>query len=404
MTSHGPTRRTRPADTVNGVTGGLVTRRLRPVDLYAVDAVLAVVVGGLLCAYAALESPPDGSAHEPVWVSVLTGLVIGLPLAVRRRRPIAVAVVISLASSAALMTGVIPDFAAAAPAFALALAFYIVAVSAPLEQSLAAGTGCLALVCGALAASAGDLWTAGGAVAYGSLMIVPAWLIGWTLRERRAYAARHSEQLVRQAATEERLRVARELHDVVAHTISLIVVKASVGNHVAEASPQHAREALRVIEATGRGAMLEMRRVLGMLRDDTPYAPAPGLDDLPKLAEQAGMGGVDVRLDVRRDDSDAAALPETVGLSVYRIVQEAVTNVVKHAAPATCRATITVEPGEVRIEVTDDGRRPARAAGTGHGLIGMRERVGLHRGDFAAGPRTGGGFTVTARLPYGSAV
>jgi signal transduction histidine kinase len=89
---------------------------------------------------------------------------------------------------------------------------------------------------------------------------------------------------------------------------------------------------------------------------------------------------------------------------VYRIVQEAVTNVVKHAAPATCCATITVEPGEVRIEVTDDGRRPARAAGAGHGLIGMRERVGLHRGDFAAGPRTGGGFTVTARLPYGSAV
>ena len=106
-----------------------------------------------------------------------------------------------------------------------------------------------------------------------------------------------------------------------------------------------------------------------------------------------------MQLDVRRDEP-AGAVPESVGLAVYRIVQEAVTNVVKHAAPAACRATVTVRPDEVRVEVTDDGRRPVLPAGSGHGLIGMRERVALHGGEFSAGPRSGGGFAVTASLPY----
>jgi signal transduction histidine kinase len=390
------------------VTALLLTRRLRPVDLYALDALLALAVGGALCAYAALEAPLYGGVREPGWVSVLTGLVIGLPLAARRRWPVAMAGAISLAAVVALMTGVIPHFAAAAPAFALALAFYTLAVSTPLRRSLPAALGCLAALGAGLALSAGDQWSAAGAVAYVILMIVPAWLIGWTLRERRAAAAEQSRQLMRQATAEERLRVARELHDVVAHTMSLIAVKAAVGNHVAEASPREAHDALRVIEETSRGALAEMRRVLGALRDDTPYAPAPGLSDLPRLAEQATIGGVEVRLEVRRDAPDgtstrspAPVLPEPVGLSVYRIVQEAVTNVVKHAAPATCHATVAIGAGEVRIEVTDDGRRPVRPTGVGHGLIGMRERVALHEGEFAAGPRPGGGFAVTARLPYG---
>ncbi|MEW2477680.1 ATP-binding protein [Micromonospora gifhornensis] len=120
---------------------------------------------------------------------------------------------------------------------------------------------------------------------------------------------------------------------------------------------------------------------------------------MPVLARQAAIGGVDVRLDVRREEP-AGAVPESVGLAVYRIVQEAVTNVVKRAAPAACRATVTVTAGEVRGEVTDDGGRPVLAGGKGHGLIGMRERVALHGGEFRAGPRVGGGFAVTARLPY----
>lgn len=381
------------------MTAPLLTRRLRPVDLYIVDAVLAMAVGGLLCPYAALESPLHGGIREPLWVSVLVGMALGLPLAVRRRWPIPVAAVISGSAAAALITGVIPNFAAAAPAVAISVSFYTVAVSTTTRRSLISAAACLALVSVALVLTAGDLWSRTGAVLYAAVMIVPAWVIGWLLRERRALAARQGERLVRQAAAEERLRVARELHDVVAHTLSLIVVKAAVANHIAETDPREAGAALRVIEETGRNALTDVRRVLGTLREDTPYAPMPGLDELPMLAQQAAIGGVDVRLDVRREEP-AGAVPESVGLAVYRIVQEAVTNVVKHAAPAACRATVTVTPREVRIDVTDDGRRPVQIGGEGHGLIGMRERVTLHGGEFHAGPRFGGGYAVTASLPY----
>ncbi|WP_233583831.1 sensor histidine kinase [Micromonospora sp. CV4] len=377
----------------------LLSRRLRPMDLYILDAVLAVAVGGLLCPYAALESPLHGGVREPLLVSVLVGMTLGLPLAVRRRWPVPVAIAISSISTVALVTGVIPNFAAAAPAFAIGLSFYTVAVSTATRRSMICAAGCLALVSVALVLTAGDLWSRTGAVAYAAVMIAPAWLIGWLIRERRALAARQGEHLIRQATTEERLRVARELHDVVAHTLSLIVVKAAVANHVAEADPREAGAALRVIEETGRTALTDIRRVLGVLREETSYAPAPGLDELPGLAERATIGGVDVRLDIRREEPDGA-VPESVGLAVYRIVQEAVTNVVKHAAPAACRATVTVTPGEVRVEVIDDGRRPIGVIGEGHGLVGMRERVAVHGGDFRAGPRAGGGFAVTARLPY----
>lgn len=363
------------------------------------DAVLSVAVGGLLGPYAALESPLHGGVREPLWVSVLVGMALGLPLAVRRRWPITVAVVISCVATVALITGVIPNYAAAAPGLAIGLSVYTVAVSTAMRRSLLCGAGCLALVSVALVFTESDLWSGTGAVGYAAVMIAPAWMIGWLVRERRALAARQSEHLVHQAAAEERLRVARELHDVVAHTLSLIVVKAAVANHVAEADPRQAGDALRVIERTGRTALTDIRRVLGALREDTPYAPTPGLDELPVLARQAAIGGVDIRLDVRREEP-AAAVPESVGQAVYRIVQEAVTNVVKHAAPAACETTVTVTPYEVRVEVTDDGRRPVLTGGQGHGLIGMRERVALHGGEFHAGPRSGGGFAVTASLPY----
>ncbi|MFY1597905.1 sensor histidine kinase [Micromonospora sp. WMMD737] len=381
------------------MTALLLTRRLRPTELAVVDAVLAVAVGGLLGPYAALESPLHGGVREPLWVSVLVGMALGLPLAVRRRWPITVAVVISSVATVTLVTGVIPNYAAAAPGLAIGLSVYTMAVSTTTRRSVLCGAGCLVPVSVALVLTASDLWSRTGAVGYAAVMIAPAWMIGWLVRERRALAARQGEYLVRQAAAEERLRVARDLHDVVAHTLSLIVVKAAVATHVAEADPREAGAALRVIEETGRNALTDVRRVLGALREGTPYAPTPGLDELPALARQAAIGGVDVRLDVRREEP-AGTVPESVGLAVYRIVQEAVTNVVKHAAPAACRATVTVTPREVRVEVTDDGRRPVLAGGEGHGLIGMRERVTLHGGEFSAGPRADGGFAVTASLPY----
>ncbi|MEV8516979.1 sensor histidine kinase [Dactylosporangium sp. NPDC051484] len=377
----------------------LLTRRMRPVDAFLLDVFVGMVAAVLLCGYAALESPMDGGVREPLWVSCLTGVLIGLPVAVRRRWPAGVAVVVTGVSAVALATGVIPDYAAAAPAFTVSLVSYTVGLLVPQRRSIVTAIGCLAAMSAALIIAADQLWSGIGAVVFSAAMITPGWLIGWIVRERRAYAAWHSDQLVRQAATEERVRVARELHDVVGHTLSLIAVKASVAVHVAEQRPQETLDALRVIDRTSREALGEIRHLLGMLRDDTPYAPPPGLDDLPALTAAASAGGVEVHLDVRADGPSAAAVPEAMGLSVYRIVQEALTNVVKHAAPATCRATVAVGAGTVHVEVTDDGRRPVRTGGAGHGLIGMRERVGLHGGTFAAGPRPGGGFVVTALLP-----
>jgi signal transduction histidine kinase len=203
--------------------------------------------------------------------------------------------------------------------------------------------------------------------------------------------------------SEERLRIARELHDVVAHSMSLIAVKAGVANHVAASRPEEAADALRVIEDTSKQALTEMRRVLGVLRtDDAPrdeLAPAPGLGNLPELAERAASAGVRVILDLRADPD----LPTGVSLSGYRIVQEALTNVIRHAAPARCAVTVTARDGEVRIEVVDDGAGrgvPPAEHHPGHGLAGMRERALACGGEFTAGPHSGSGFRVNARLPY----
>jgi signal transduction histidine kinase len=250
-----------------------------------------------------------------------------------------------------------------------------------------------------------------GGATFSWLVMGVAWLAGVAARERRAYAAQSAAHQAHQAVTDERLRIAREMHDVVAHSMSVIVVKAGIANHVADARPEEARDALRVIEATSRGALAEMRRTLGVLRSDVDglvgplpagdLEPVQGIADLPALAERAALTGVRVDLDVR----GLAELPEGVGLSVYRIVQEALTNVVKHAAPARCRVAVEADRREVRIEVTDDGPggsvlldSPMDARG--HGLVGMRERVMMYGGAFAAGPRPGGGFGVSARLPY----
>jgi signal transduction histidine kinase len=399
MTYQGPTRGEGDGTTVGQVSSlrRLLTHQLRPIDLLVLDTVAALITAAV-CVYAAIDMPQGAGPHEPAWVSVVTGALIGLPLAGRHRWPISVAAVVTASSAVALLTAVIPDYAAAGPALAIAIAIYAVGLMVPDRRSMATAAGCLVGMAVVLAFAADGLWNGAGAVGYAAVMIGPAWLVGWMLRERRASAARFRAQLVREAATEERLRVARDLHDVVGHTMSLIAVKASVAVHVAADRPQEALDALRVIETTSREALLETRRLLGMLRDEEPDPP-PGADDLRALAERASAGGVQVRLDVPPDVFDGATVPDTIARSVYRIVQEALTNVVKHAAPAKCRASVTVGPDAVSIEVVDDGRRPAGTIRAGHGLIGMRERAGLHGGSFEAGPRPEGGFRVSVRLP-----
>jgi signal transduction histidine kinase len=247
-----------------------------------------------------------------------------------------------------------------------------------------------------------------------ALVIGAAWLLGHFVGVRRAYTARLEQtaelertraEQARQAVTEERLRLARELHDVVAHSISVIAVQSGVGAHVAQTQPEEAAKALAAIEATSRAALTELRRLLGVLRqEDEPQgdlAPVPGLADLDGLLAEVAKAGLAVRLQV---EGRPAQLPAGVDLSAYRIVQEALTNVVKHAGPARAQVAIRYRDHEVMVEVTDDGRGAAAPTGdgrarVGHGLIGMRERVAVFGGELEVGPRPGGGFRVAARLP-----
>ncbi|HEX4813958.1 MAG TPA: histidine kinase [Nonomuraea sp.] len=247
----------------------------------------------------------------------------------------------------------------------------------------------------------------------GSVLVVAVWLAGLYAGTRRRYlegleeraerAERERDQQARMAAAAERARIARELHDVVAHNVSVMVVQADGAGYALDTDPEQARQAVRTISTTGRAALAEMRRLVGVLREDehgaTDYTPQPGLGQLEELVRGSA---VPARLRVA---GVPAELPEGQQLAVYRIVQEALTNVLKHGGPGV-QAVVEIEYDgpELVVRVTDDGRGAAAPRGTdGHGLIGMRERVGMYGGAVWAGPRPGGGFAVLARLPLARA-
>jgi signal transduction histidine kinase len=219
-------------------------------------------------------------------------------------------------------------------------------------------------------------------------------------RERRAEIAERERDLVaREAVVEERARIARELHDVIAHHVSMIVLQAGAERRVLEGSNASTREVLETVERTGRSALTEMRRLLGMLRADTnePLTPQPRLTDLPTLVGQLRAAGLPVDLCV---EGDPRELPVGIELSAYRIVQEALTNALKHAGNATASVNIRYGSDSLELEIADDGAEGSTpVASGGHGLLGMRERVALYGGRLDAGRRPGGGFAVRVLLP-----
>jgi len=332
-----------------------------------------------------------------------------LPLLLRRRYPLSVlAVVTGIAAANDLVPGP-PSLVFLAPLIAL----YTVGTERS-RRTLIVAAVLTATVLVAVATPHYANATFWADVVRIISMVAVAAALGDATRNRRAYVAEVEQRAIEAELTrdeeaarrvdEERLRIARELHDVTAHSLSIIAVQSGAAAHVIDTDPAEARRSLEAIRRTSKGALDELRAMLGVLRSpdegDVPLAPAPGLARLSELAAPMKDAGIDASLDVDLELSDVPAL---VDASAYRIVQEALTNVVRHAGPCTVSVSVRRDGDDLRIEVTDDGRASrAPASNPGHGLAGMRERAVALGGSFESGPRPDGGFRVYALLPVGS--
>ncbi|MEQ4717121.1 sensor histidine kinase [Nonomuraea sp. B19D2] len=378
------------------------------------DTVLAGVVAAASVALFVLYSPerllsqglPADGVQAPGPLGGLLLVLACVPVAVRRRWPLA-----------AMCAGLVPETLLTVLGYGTGvsgLASLVLLYSVASYRGLAVALGGLviSLVTYALGAAAGPIraasWSEHVVVA---MVLVAVWGAGRSLRLRRAYLDElkdRAERLerahaadTRAARAEERSRIARELHDVVAHHVSVMTVQAAAARRVLASDPDLAREALSAIEHTGRMAMTEMRNIVGVLRTDAraELGPQPGMQDLPALIEQMREAGLPTQLLV---EGEARALPAGVDLAAYRLVQEGLTNSLRHAGPGA-KAVVTVhhDLDELDVRVEDDGRGAAGLSSRpGHGLVGIRERVALYGGILSIGPLPGGGFEVRARFPF----
>jgi signal transduction histidine kinase len=385
------------------------SRRL-PASAWLFDSGLALVAAGLSTVVFVSNPVIRGLPHGTLALPYALVLLHTLPLAARRRFPGAVLAATVASGLAVAALGLPPEILV----LPILVAVYSVAAYGDRWVSLA---GLAAAELGSAAAQLPQpVRQEVPMVVTNGLIIGAAWLLGHFVGVRRGYITRLEErtgeleqaraELARRAVTEERLRLARELHDVVAHSISVIAVQSGVGAHVADTQPKEDAKALAAIEATSRATLEELRRLLGVLRQDSEpqgsLSPVPGLADLDSLLAEVAKAGLAVKLQVH---GTRPPLPAGVDLSAYRIVQEALTNVVKHAGPARAQVVVGYHDRDITVEILDDGRGAATStgggrAGTGHGLIGMRERVVAFGGDLEVGPGPGGGFRVAARLPF----
>jgi signal transduction histidine kinase len=331
-----------------------------------------------------------------------------VPLAWRRQRPLAVMCTVTGSILAASLLVHHTDGMPVEAFLALILAFYSVGAHSEEWRGLLGGGADLAILL-SYDLLHGGLGQAHGSRPAAALVFAFAWLVGRDMRRRRrelvdlrdraSRLEREREERARAAVTDERGRIARELHDVVAHSVSVMVVQAQAGTRLL-GDPDAARGAFRSIEASGREALVELRRLLGILRtgdEQLAIGPQPGLESLPALVEQVREAGLPVEL---RVEGDQAPLPPGIDLSAYRIVQEALTNTLKHAGPSEAEIVVRYRPSVLELEVTDNGGgAPAGANGSGHGLVGMRERVALYGGQLETGTVTEGGYAVRAKLP-----
>jgi signal transduction histidine kinase len=325
-----------------------------------------------------------------------------VPLALRVRFPLVLpTLLIALFLAGSMLPKHLGDLEAAG--FIVLLAVYSAAAHTAGWRMLAGAALTVAMGVGAAATDPDALNLS--AVLFFSLLFGAPWLAGRVVRRRRLNERRleREKEKAEAAIVEERGRIARELHDVVAHAISVIVLQARGGRRLLDTDPRETRSALDTIERTGQQALGEMRRLVGLLRESDEQlalAPQPSLTRLDALAEQVRAAGLPVEIAV---EGEPVELPPGVDLSAYRIVQEALTNALKHAGPARALVRVRYAPGELELEITDDGAGTGEGGGSGQGLVGMRERVAVFGGNLEAGMAPEGGYALRARLPIASA-
>jgi signal transduction histidine kinase len=337
------------------------------------------------------------AAHLGEWAG-------GVPLAVLQVAPLLVRRSYPRSVLAAVTAGFILQAIAYSPFPPIAqfVAVYTVAANLPRYEGLVAAAVATAAATIALL-GLGDYNRAASDL----VPLIGAWVLGDNLGTRRAYTSaleERAERLEREqeaerarAVAEEQARIARELHDVIAHSVSVMVVQAAAANDVFDSRPERAREALGAIETTGRSALAELRRLLGTVRsDEADFTPRAGLDQLDELVAQVRTAGLAVAVSV---EGAPRALPAGVDLSAYRVVQEALTNTLKHANATRADVSLRYRDDELSVEVRDDGEGAGNGDGHGRGLIGMRERVTAYGGTLETGPKNTGGFAVSARFP-----
>jgi signal transduction histidine kinase len=365
--------------------------------------VLAAITGAL---EVALRHDGLHQPRTPPWLAVPVIALLVLPLLGRRRYPFAAPVAVwLLAAGLSFVDGRLVVLAASTFLAGMAAAFLL----GNLDDRTQARVGLVVVLGGAAIVVYNDPIHSVGDFVFTPVLFAIAWLAGFALRERTAqaeaaelraiHAEREREAAARIAVAEERARIARELHDIVAHAVSVMVLQVGAVRHKLPETLAEDANALRDVEQAGRTALAEMRHLISGMRydgQDAELAPQPGLDGLVALAEKVRRAGLPVRLHV---EGDAFPLPRAIELSAYRIVQEGLTNALKHARASHGEVIVRYRPESIQIDVRDDGVGAATSDGLGHGLVGVRERVKIYGGEMAAGPAPGGGFILSARLP-----
>jgi signal transduction histidine kinase len=398
-----------------------LTGRLRRTNTWVIDGLMATAFLVLVLVGHFSATGNAGAVYrDPDALSVLMSLCVAVPYYFRRHASLAVLLI----SEVGVVVLTVREYQTGAAPSVLLVGVYTVAAWSPARDRV---IGVVAMLIGlTVVAIVGIPGSNNADAVFNFVLYAAAYFFGSMMRNRRLYGEQLEERAraleedreedAKRAVADERLRIAQELHDVVAHSMGVIAVQAGVGAHVIDTDPDEAKKSLEAISQTSRSTLVEIRRMLGVLREDeaATYEPAPGLADLDRLVRDVSSAGLEVEV---QNAGARCDLPPGVDFTAYRIVQEALTNVLKHAGRARATVVVGYENGALRLEILDDGRgvnsQTVDGRGVngqsvdgraGHGLLGMRERVGVYGGSFEAGPRNGGGFRVAVRLPYGEPV